>query len=274
MNNSVKRTTLHFIRPDSTGTPVVNYSGFDETQAYSDDYRFLETDIISARTPPNEKTFSLDREAFRLVNFCPTEIDFLDPTAVKTAYYPSVEALVKEATGADQAFAFDHTVRRGIADSNRHPAYHVHNDYTFETGKTRAASFLGNAVVERFSGKRMIQINVWRSIAGVVEKDPLALLDATTLEVADLVKTEIRFNDMTTGDTHLGEIFALKKNAAQRWYYFPEMDSEEALLIKGFDTDRSVSCFAMHSAFPLAEQGPRNKPRQSIETRVYAFFDE
>lgn len=270
----MEKSTLHFIRSDSTGTPFVNYSGFDESQEYSDDYTFLETDILNARTTTDKAPFTLDRQAFELVHFRPRELDFLHPELVKTHYYPEVEALVKEATGADEAFAFDHTVRRGIADSNRHPAYHVHNDYTFETGRIRAASFLGEAVIERFAGKRMIQINVWRSIAGRVEQDPLALLDATTLDVADLVKTEIIFNDMKTGNTHFGEIFALKKNAAQRWYYFPEMDAAEAVLIKGFDTDPSVSCFAMHSAFPLAGQGPHNKPRQSIETRVYAFFDE
>ena len=51
------------------------------------------------------------------------------------------------------------------------------------------------------------------------------------------------------------------------------MTGAEAILIKGFDTDKSRACFAMHSAFPLAGQGAHNAPRQSIETRVYAFYD-
>ena len=246
INMDTQRTTLQFIRSDSTGTPSVRYSGFDETQQYSADYLFQESEVINARALAKKRSFSLDKEAFKLVDFSPSEIDFLNPTLVKTAYYPSVEALVKKATGADHVFAFDHTVRRGIQASNRHPAYHVHNDYTFDTGITRARDFLGSEVMGQFAGKRMIQVNVWRSIAGVVEQDPLALLDATTLDISDLVKTEIRFNDSKTGDTHSGEIFALKKNDAQRWYYFPEMDSHEAVLIKGFDTDPSVSCFAMH----------------------------
>ena len=148
-------------------------------------------------------------------------------------------------------FVFDHTVRRGIKDSNRHPAYHVHNDYTFETGASRAVSVLGEEVVERFAGKRMIQINVWRSIAGVVEKDPLALMDATTLDSKDLVRAKISFNDMKTSEQHQGEIFALKKNANQKWYYYPEMDAEEAILIKGFDTDRVTLSFCYAYGFPV-----------------------
>lgn len=273
MKYDSEKTTLHFIRAESTKVPVINYSGLDESQSYSDDYTFLESEVIDARKTKNSTAFSLDREAFKLVNFCPVEVDFSNPEVVKNSYYPRVEELVKNETGASHVFAFDHTVRRGIKNSNRHPAYHVHNDYTFETGKVRAESVLGKDVVEQFVGKRMIQINVWRSIAGVVEQDPLALMDATTLDCQDLVRTKINFNDMNTGEKHSGEIFALKKNENQRWYYYPEMSADEAVLIKGFDTDKTVSCFAMHSAFPLAGQGEHNRPRQSIETRSYAFYD-
>ena len=253
--SDIEKTRLNYIRREATNTPVINYSGFDESQSYSDEYVFLETGIINARNIKKENAFSLDKEAFKLVEFAPVEIDFLDPAVVKRDYYSSVEELVKKQTGASHVFAFDHTVRRGIKNSNRHPAYHVHNDYTFDTGIIRAAYFLGDKIVEKLAGKRMIQVNVWRSIAGVVEQDPLALMDAASLDYKDLVKTEIHFRDMKTGESHNGEIFALKKNAAQRWYYYPQMNAQEAILIKGFDTDDSRACFAMHTAFPLAGQG-------------------
>jgi len=220
-----------------------------------------------------ERVFSLDKEAFKLAVFTPTEVDFLSVECVKQSYYSEVATLVKKETGATDVFVFDHTVRRDIKDSNRHPAYHVHNDYTFETGERRAISVLGEATMARFAGKRMIQVNVWRSIAGEVEKDPLALMDATTLDEQDLVKAHISFNDMNTNEQHQGEIFAVKQNSNQRWYYYPAMNAQEAILIKGFDSDKSRSRFAMHSAFPLAQQGAHHQPRQSIETRTYAFFD-
>lgn len=274
MTYSLEKTKLHYIHNDSTAVPVVNYSGHDESQGYSDDYIFHETDIINARTIKNKPAFSLNREAFKLVRFKPKTVDFLDTNLVSGTYYDDVEALVKKETGASHVFVFDHTVRRGIKNSNRQPAYHVHNDYTFETGQSRALSVLGEDVLKQFNGKRMIQINVWRSIDGIVERDPLALMDATTLDNKDLVKTNIYFNDMKTGDTHQGEIFALKKNPQQNWYYYPQMNEEEAILIKGFDTDENQSSFAMHTAFALSNQHQNTKPRQSIETRTYAFFDE
>lgn len=273
MKHDLEKTKLHFIKNESTGIPVVNYSGHDESQEYSANYTFHETDVINARSLKTKSPFCLDREAFKLVQFSPTEVNFMDSDLVKNAYYPGVEELVKKETGASDVFVFDHTVRRGLKESNRHPAYHIHNDYTFESGKARARSVLGKEVTERFSGKRMIQVNVWRSIDGLVEKDPLALMDATTLDNKDLVKTHINFNDMNTGEKHKGEIFALKKNSKQRWYYYPNMNAQEAILIKGYDTDDSRSCFAMHTAFALSHQGENTKPRQSIETRTYAFFD-
>ncbi|TEW52661.1 CmcJ/NvfI family oxidoreductase [Psychromonas algicola] len=269
----VEKTKLHFIKDESNAVPVISYSGHDESQNYSDDYIFQETEVLNARLLGEDRVFSLDKEAFKLTQFNPTEVDFLDSELVKSSYYADVEALVKKETGATDVFVFDHTVRRGVKDSNRHPAYHVHNDYTFETGASRAVSVLGEEVVGLFAGKRMIQINVWRSIAGVVERDPLALMDATTLDTNDLVRAKISFNDMKTSEQHQGEIFALKKNAKQKWYYYPEMDAGEAILIKGFDTDESRSRFAMHTAFPLSAQGEHHQPRQSIETRTYAFFD-
>ena len=273
MKYDTEKTKLHFINDQSTAVPVINYSGNDEKQEYSDDYIFLETEIMNARTLNAETAFSLDKEAFKLTTFIPTEIDFLNTKIVKESYYSDVEALVKKETGATDVFVFDHTVRRGIEGSNRHPAYHVHNDYTFETGQSRAETILGEEILKRFAGKRMIQINVWRSIDGVVEKDPLAFMDATTLDNKDLVKAKVSFNDMKTGDKHQGEIFALKKNPNQKWYYYSQMDSHEAALIKGFDTDQSRSGFAMHTAFPLSNQSKHSRPRQSIETRTYAFFN-
>ncbi|MEO9274501.1 CmcJ/NvfI family oxidoreductase [Marinomonas sp. 5E14-1] len=272
MTYKTEKTKLHFIKSESVNTPTINYSGYDELQEYSDDYGFQNVDVINARTISNG-SFNLDNQGFELASFTPSDVDFLDPLAVKSKYYPEVENLIKEQTGATDVFAFDHTVRRGIEGSNRHPAYHVHNDYTHETGSSRAITVLDEEVIHRFAGKRMVQINVWRSIAGIVLKDPLAFLDYQSLDEADLVKARINFNDMKTGEKHQGEIFALKQNSNQKWYFYPEMNSNEAVLIKGFDSEQSKARFSMHTAFPLTNQDENSVPRQSIETRTYAFFD-
>ncbi len=274
MSKKIEKTKLHYIKNESTKRPLVNYSGHDESQGYSDDYVFLDAEVYDARRLDHKKDFNLDQEGFKLLRFNPHDVDYANQESVKRSYYPEVEQLIKQQTGASDVFVFDHTVRRGLDTSNRRPAYHIHNDYTFKTGVSRPLSILGPDTMERFKGKRMIQINVWRPINGVVERDPLALMDSTTLDHKDLIETDIKFNNMKTGEVHDGEIFALKKNPKQKWYYFSAVNWDEAIMIKGFDTDSSHSCFAMHTAFALSGQNETHKPRQSIETRTFVFFDK
>ena len=68
-NCMTEKTKLHFIKAESTAVPVINYSGFDEQQEYSDDYIFQETEVIDARLANPEQTFSLDKEGFELASF-------------------------------------------------------------------------------------------------------------------------------------------------------------------------------------------------------------
>jgi hypothetical protein len=82
-------------------------------------------------------TASLDREGFALVRHDSVVKNFYDDDEVKAVYYPEAERLIKQATGADRVFVFDHTVRKrvpGSADVRdggpRQPVARVHVDHT------------------------------------------------------------------------------------------------------------------------------------------------
>ncbi|MBE7942276.1 hypothetical protein IM725_17025 [Ramlibacter aquaticus] len=76
--------------------------------------------------------------------------DFWDEAALRGRHYPEAEALVRELTGARQAFVFDHTLRRRAAHrppldglggsfaAVREPVGRVHLDYTPVSGPARA----------------------------------------------------------------------------------------------------------------------------------------
>ncbi len=55
---------------------------------------------------------SLDREGFALIRQKSAVKDFYDDEEVKDVYYKEAERLIKQATGADRDFVFDHTVRK------------------------------------------------------------------------------------------------------------------------------------------------------------------
>lgn len=226
-----------------------------------------EVSIYDAR--PWADKLSLDRQGVKLVRR-PTRVERLyDDTEVKRDYYPEIEALVKEASGARHVIIFDHTRRRddGVPGVARTPARRIHNDYTESSAPQRVRDLLGEAEADRLTGVPYIQVNVWRPIVGPVKRSPLALLDASTLDPSDLIATDMVYPDRT------GEIYHLAYNPGQRWLYFPAMEHGEAIVIKGFDSrtdDRAR--FTPHTAFDHPTTNPDDPPRESIEVRTLAFF--
>jgi hypothetical protein len=95
----------------------------------------------------------------------------------------------------------------------------------------------------------------------------LALCDARTVDEADLIATERRAKN------RVGETYRLAFNENQRWYYFPQLQSDEALLIKTYDSLQDGRArFSPHAAFTNPYAGSEAAPRQSIETRAFAFY--
>src|SRR5271170_2852694 len=58
---------------------------------------------------------SLERQGFELRHRATAVTNFDDPDEVREVYYPEVEQLLKDATGATRAVAFEHDVRRTTA---------------------------------------------------------------------------------------------------------------------------------------------------------------
>jgi hypothetical protein len=234
----------------------------------------LSVAIHDARPLADE--LSLDRQGFELRRHRSAVDDFYDDDQVAKVYDPEVEALLKVATGANSVAIFDHTRRSdgpsGAAnpDGSRGPASRVHVDYTVASGPVRARDALGAGEVDRVlaSGGRIVQINVWCSIAGPVTRTPLALADAASVRPEELVATDQVFPD------RVGEIYQLAHASTQRWYWVPRMTSEEVLLIKGWDSlDDGRARFTPHGAFRLPDQDPAAPPRESIEVRTYLVFE-
>jgi hypothetical protein len=95
--------------------------------------------IRNARAGLGELT--LDNQGFQLRNHATSVINFYDRDEVQRVYYPEVEPLLKEATGASKVAIFDHQVRclpmaqRGERGAREYGKV-VHNDYTAKSGAT------------------------------------------------------------------------------------------------------------------------------------------
>ncbi len=215
---------------------------------------------------------SLDGTGFELRPHDTAVSSFYDDKEVRTIYYPEVEQLVKAATGASRVIIFDHTVR--IEDEAqrderavRAPVRVVHNDYTVRSGRQRVRDLLEADDAETFLHHRFAVVNVWRSIGAPVETTPLAIADAQSIAPADFVATDLVYPDRT------GEIYQVAYSPNHRWFYFPKMRRDEALLIKGYDsvTDGRAR-FTPHTAFDDPTAPDDAPPRESIEVRTLISY--
>jgi hypothetical protein len=225
--------------------------------------------IINGR--PVVDRITLDKQGFMLT-LQPTAVrDFYNEEEVRTVYYPEVERLVKEKTGAARVIVFDHNVRNGSKEMRaklgvREPVRFAHNDYTIKSGPQRVRDLVGDAEAAQLLRHRYAFINVWRPVRGPIEESPLAVCDAQSMALADFLATDLKYRDRT------GEVYSVAYNPAHRWFYFPQMRTDEALLLKCFDSDQHRTRFTAHSAFEDPGSPPNAAPRESIEARTVLFF--
>ena len=213
---------------------------------------------------------SLDREGFEFHRDPSRVSDFYNDDEVVRVYYPECERLVKAATGAARVVVFDHIVRnsgRSKTDKRiKSPAKGAHNDYTFSSGPKRVRDFFPDEADNLLSHRYAI-INVWRPVAGPVQESPFAICDAQSIEPADFVASDLIYPHRR------GETLAIRYNPTHRWYYFPYMQTDEAMLLKCYDsaTDGRARMTA-HTGFDDPTSAPEAPPRESIETRVFVFY--
>ncbi len=234
---------------------------FEEREVVIHDARRL-------RPPAN-----LDRQGFALDRHVTGVKDFYRLESERPRYERELSERVLSATGGTAVRVFDHTLRsdspavRGRRRT-REPAAVIHNDYTDASARKRLLEILPGKEARERLGQRFAIVNVWRSVRGTVRNSPLALCDAATLGDGDRVAAERRALD------RIGELELVRWNPAHRWYYYPDLSEQECLLIKTFDsaTDgRATRC--IHTAFadPLAPADA--PPRESLESRMFVFFD-
>jgi len=261
---------IRFLAPSDT-PPVYQASegGADAELVLQGDYADHDIRIASGRLVAD--SLSLDREGFAFQQHASRVADFYDDAAIAGIYTGEVEELVKQATGAARTVCFDHTRRAETRDkrgehTSREPSSIVHNDYTDKSGPQRIRDLMGDEA-EDLLGRRFAIVNVWRPISHPAETSILALCDASSVRDDDLSPAPRIAKD------RIGELMLAHYHPDQRWVAFPGMGAGEALLLKTYDsaTDGRAR-FAIHTAFDNPNPPETAKPRESIESRIFAFF--
>ena len=250
------------------------------------DYYFYEPDPAQQLNPPgtdlrrveisngwpHADSFSLDREGFELKPFDGSFTDFDNADAIKAIFYPQVIDFVIANTGAKRVVVFDHTLRKRLpadlkqqTETSRPAVLLVHSDYTPKSGVQRVRDILPDEAEKLLTG-RVAFYNVWKSLYDTVEEVPLAVCDAQSSTDEDMLLMELKYRERT------GEIYVTRYSPNHKWWYFPRMTKNQALLLKTYDSDASRARFMAHTAFEDPTTPPDAPKRQSIELRTMAFF--
>jgi hypothetical protein len=217
------------------------------------------------------RDFALDRDGFRFVRHDTKVADFFNESEIRSTYYAEMEALIKAQSGAKRVVVFDHTLRTADDELRaqakiREVVRRVHNDYTEWSAPQRVRDILPDEA-EDLLQRRFAIVQVWRPIRHPVETHPLAICDATSLSVDDMVISERRYPN------RVGQTYAITYNPAHAWYWFPRMQRNEALVFKVFDSAKDGRArWSAHTAFDDPTSPAQARPRESIEIRTLAFF--
>lgn len=210
---------------------------------------------------------SLDREGFAIAK-APLAAPprWRDAEWVERVYTPTCLDLVQTLTGAAHVVNYHPGVliRDSSGKGDAPAADFVHLDNTREAALARLEEI--TTPEQRQAHSRAHVYNVWRAITPPPQDVPLALCDQRSLDEADLVIGHTVEPGMTEGVPYVISLH----NPAQRWFHFPDVMADEAIVFKGWDIDPAAPFGCLHGAF----RGPARAtvPRASVELRVFALF--
>jgi hypothetical protein len=201
---------------------------------------------------------------------------------IASLYLPEIEAVIRERLLPGRRVEIQQgpsLVRRGRGAATPFYANGVHQDHglTADDYENNVTAFAGPEIGRlwrrRFGRDDVagfMAIDFWRTtnMTGPLRHMPLALCDPNSVAAGDVVRTRLTGIAPDGRETrHL----ALRYNAGQAWYHYPEMKGDELLAFKIFACGADgggplASC--LHSAFvdPATPEGVEE--RQSCEHRV------
>ena len=266
------RGLLQFTVPTGE-TPVtrVSETGSSRNDPKTGSYEVKEIVIHDGR--PTADQLDLEVQGYEFLTYDTAVTDFIDDEQVKETYYPELEKLLLEVTGAEKVLIFDHTIRIGDPAKRdalgvRDPVRSAHNDFTDRSAPARVRALIPGDEAEERLKKRYISVNVWRPLAGPVKIDPIAICAWDSIDEDNMIPAERIYNN------RVGGILNLSYNPDQKWTYFPDMERHEVILLKCFDSELDGRArWTAHAAFEdPAGPDPSLPGRESIEVRTLIFY--
>jgi len=227
--------------------------------------------------------FTLDAHGFCLGRHHTDIGDWQNQYAADSPYAAQVAQVAMRLSGADFVVPMGGMMRASDATSAsvQPPAAEAHVDFT-ESCAARIAERLYRTARPAGPGyRRFIAFSLWRVLSAPPQDMPVALCEGgsvrddegthnTKVDVSEIPTGEALFAPIE-GEEQMSAATIFHYSPAHRWWYFPDMEPEEVIFIKFYDSDHAKAWRCPHTAF-RDNTRPDAHPRRSMEFRAIAYF--
>ena len=224
--------------------------------------------IKDARSIKND--LDLDSTGFDYYELEADVVDFHNEKLIRDIYYPQIAQFAKESTQASEVFITNHLVRtEDTSNFNKAYARFVHCDYGINTARSVSETLVRNRGknLKDYANAEYAWFNSWQPFDHTVEKNPLCVLDARTIQAGDVLEYIY-----TANQTEFRSSMPMW-NPSHQFYYVSEMKTDEVLLIKQLDTRDVTAKYCPHTSFDDPNSSSEAPPRRSIEVRMMCVFN-
>ena len=227
--------------------------------------------------------FTLDEHGFCLARHDTRIGDWHNQYGAGSAYAAEVAEVAKGLTGADVVIPLGGMLRDSAVTGPtvQPPAAEAHVDFTERCAERRAAALYRQTHPAGPGYRRFIGFSLWRALSAPPQDMPLALCEGrsvrddegthnTKVDVAEIPTGEALYAPIA-GEEDMLAATIFHHSPGHRWWYFPDLQPQEVILIKLYDSDRSKAWRCPHTAFRDTTR-PDARPRRSMEFRGMAYF--
>ena len=246
---------------------------------------------------PIRDHFELDVHGFMIARQPTAVTDFHDKDEVDRLYEREVERHIQTLTGADKVVARGWMIRTSAdlterasqkAENYQHtggiqpPAGEAHIDLNTPTAQRMAEWTYKKQFPDGPGYKRFLISSYWRTFSPPPQDVPLALCDgrssfggeekSNTLFIVDEFPEREALTAPVEGEENMIAATIPSYHPGHRWWYFSNMQHDDALLFKFHDSDHSRTWRCPHTAFHDSSFANAHI-RESIECRSVAFWE-
>lgn len=232
---------------------------------------------------------SVWEEGFELIRLPSAVTDWQNLKAIEQVHYNEVTQWAKTFTGCEAVLFFPALVRSPeaqVSSDDYAPILAAHSDYTegyadmIKDAQTAYHKVLSPSIdragitsADVASAKRVLTLQLWRNTGPVQMDYPLAVCDCRTVGREELIPVTVEsYGGVPTEFDAFGLMYS-EAATNHHWYTFPNMEVDEVLLFRAFDSERvaqSKPFWTPHTAFK--DPHSDGTPRSSVEKRAICLF--